>query len=176
MPATKAPSPSTPAEGGPPLTPSYISDQASCIVVKIGHVVLRLMELRLKPFGLRARHHSVLKVLIEEGPASQQALGAMLRIDRATMVATIDDLESLGYVERRRDPSDRRRHSIGITAPGRRTIKRADAALASLDELVLADLTPTQRTRFHDAVVRISQGSALPAAFDAARAGSTPTA
>ena len=40
-----------------------------------------------------------------QGFSSQQAVGDKLHIDRATMVAIVDDLESEGLITRRRDLS-----------------------------------------------------------------------
>ena len=43
--------------------------------------------------GLTARQVGILTLVIEREPMTQKALGDLLRIDRTTMVALIDDLE-----------------------------------------------------------------------------------
>ena len=49
---------------------------------------------------------------------SQQDIGIYLRIDSATMVATMDDLAGLGLVQRKRRDGDRRSYVVSITRDG----------------------------------------------------------
>ena len=66
----------------------------------------------------------VLNVLDVEGAITQQSLGRSVGIDPSSMVATIDELESRGLVERRRHPSDRRAHALYLTEAGTDTLAR----------------------------------------------------
>src|ERR687895_1861184 len=69
----------------------------------------------LAPFGLEIRHFVALLLIADEGPMSQQALARSVHCDRTTMVSLMDELESPGYVERRRNPDDRRAYALEIT-------------------------------------------------------------
>ena len=51
---------------------------------------------------------------------TQQELVDRSLIDPSSMVAIIDELEELGFAERRPHPSDRRKHAIHLTADGKR--------------------------------------------------------
>jgi DNA-binding MarR family transcriptional regulator len=73
---------------------------------------------RLDSLGLNLRMWGVLNVLDIEGAITQQALGQAVGIDPSSMVATIDELEARGLVERRRHPSDRRAHALYLTEAG----------------------------------------------------------
>ncbi len=84
---------------------------------------------------------------MQVGPLSQQSLGAKQGIDRTTMVAVVDELERAGYVERRRDPSDRRAYSLQATAKGRRVLARAGEATEQAEAEFLAPLPPGDRRR-----------------------------
>jgi DNA-binding MarR family transcriptional regulator len=84
---------------------------------------------------------------VQEGPFSQQRLGQRQGIDRTTMVAVVDELESLGYVERRRDPRDRRAYSLHATAKGRRVLQRAGEATERAEHEFLGPLTEADRRR-----------------------------
>jgi DNA-binding MarR family transcriptional regulator len=46
-------------------------------------------------------------------------LASQLNLDPATVVRTVDSLEKRGWVERRRDSSDRRKVSVAMTEEGR---------------------------------------------------------
>ena len=62
---------------------------------------------------------------------TQKALEDMLRIDRTTMVALIDDLERTGFVIRQCHPRDRRAFLVWPTESGR-TATTARALLKRL--------------------------------------------
>src|SRR5262245_41690287 len=74
--------------------------------------------------GARKYHFRVLIALSEHGPLSQADLGRRLHIDRSDMVAVVGDLEQVGYVERTRDPDDRRRNVVTLTGDGESALER----------------------------------------------------
>src|ERR1700709_1296341 len=45
----------------------------------------------------------------------QQSLSQTLMVDANNCVILLNELDELGYVERKRDPEDRRRHIVPIT-------------------------------------------------------------
>jgi DNA-binding MarR family transcriptional regulator len=57
------------------------------------------------------------------------------------MVAVVDELEELGYAERRTHPADRRKHAIHLTADGRRMLERAQTVAMETTKEILAPLT-----------------------------------
>jgi DNA-binding MarR family transcriptional regulator len=59
----------------------------------------------------------------------------------------MDLIERQGWVERRRDPGDRRRYQLTLTAEGRRVLGRFDAVAAEAEAVVLQPLRgPERRT------------------------------
>ena len=101
-----------------------------------------LASLGLSPKGLGA-----LTVLAREGPLAQLRLAERQGIDRTTMVAVIDELERLGAVERRRDPHDRRRYALDVTARGRGLLERGTAAVVATEHAFLEPLPARDRER-----------------------------
>ena len=63
-----------------------------------------------------------------------------------------------GYVERRRDTSDRRRHIVEITRTGKRALERAERALESVEDDVLAALSTQERTTLRQLLVKAMEG------------------
>lgn len=164
---------SVPDGGGHPvpLTPGGIADHASCLLLKVGQVAYRLTEDALARWGLRTRHYSVLQALSDRGALSQQDLVALLRIDRATMVAAVDDLEAKGLAVRERSARDRRRYDVTLTAGGAQVLGEVRAALTRLDQVVLADLDPAARGALTAALRALGASPSLVGAFDAVRGG-----
>jgi MarR family transcriptional regulator, lower aerobic nicotinate degradation pathway regulator len=101
----------------------------------------------LAPLGLGPKGLGALSLLVQEGPLSQQRLGEKQGVDRTTMVAVVDELERAGFVERRRDPSDRRAYSLRATAEGRQVLPRAGDAAQRAEDEFLAPLPTADRRR-----------------------------
>ena len=95
--------------------------------------------------GLTPALFALLNVVGAREGAIQQELGSALGIDRSTMVALIDELESAGLAKRRPSPTDRRAREIAITPKGRRLLQRAKELIAQVEDEVLAALSAEER-------------------------------
>jgi len=89
--------------------------------------------------------------------ATQKALGDALRIDRTTMVALIDDLESRGLVVRERHPADRRAFLVRGTDAGRELKEAAVRILDEQQRRFLAPLTPQERSTLGALLKRLNE-------------------
>lgn len=152
-----------------PLVPGRMAVHTACLLQKVGQVVFRLMEGELGEMGLRIRHYSVLGALLDRGPMLQQDIGSYLRIDPATMVDTIDDLEQRGLVQRKRRDGDRRSYIVSITAGGEKATAQIDELMERLDVEYLADITEPQRRQLHHLAQKLSGGDTLASAYDRIR-------
>ncbi len=95
--------------------------------------------------GIPLRQLMLLSYLRAKAPALQQQLCEFLWLDPNNCVLLLNELEELGYVERRRDPLDRRRHVVDITDEGRAALERGERAQDSLEDQILAGLTDEER-------------------------------
>jgi DNA-binding MarR family transcriptional regulator len=68
----------------------------------------------------------VLTVIDKNPGLSQTQLGQALGIDRSTVVAVIDRLESRGLVIRASAPGDRRSHALKLSEAGGRLLRRLE--------------------------------------------------
>ncbi|HEV7161952.1 MAG TPA: MarR family winged helix-turn-helix transcriptional regulator [Solirubrobacteraceae bacterium] len=96
--------------------------------------------------GMHMRLVMALSFLRDHDGAPQQELADALCMDANNVVLLLNELEDLGHIARRRDPSDRRRHLVDITPQGRTALASAERAqeLAIEDE-VLAALDSEER-------------------------------
>lgn len=140
------------------------------LISRTGMYAQRHFAERMESIGLSPRMWGALNVLDAEGPVTQQQLGSAIGMDPSTMVATIDELERQGLVQRQRHPSDRRAHALHITDAGRDTLARGRTLARDAQEELLAPLTAADRTVLHDLLLRIAE-----AGHDRERAAGDPT-
>ena len=101
------------------------------LLSRLGMVSQKRFGELLESLDLTTRMWGALNVLDHEGPLTQHALGRMIAMDPSSMVATIDELEARGLVERRRHPTDRRAHALHVTARGRHDARARSGARRS---------------------------------------------
>lgn len=68
-----------------------------------------------------------------------------METDPSILVTLLNPLESDGLLSRRRDPLDRRRHLVSLTARGQRRLADAAQAQREAEEQLFAGLDSTQR-------------------------------
>lgn len=108
--------------------------------------------------GIRLKQLIALEILAKNEGCLQQELGATLMVDPNNCVLLLNDLDEHGFVERRRDPKDRRRHIVVITPAGTKALAKAEAKLEELEGEVLANLDPTEREQLRDLLLRAMDG------------------
>jgi DNA-binding MarR family transcriptional regulator len=108
--------------------------------------------------GMRLKQLIALDHLRDNESCLQQGLGQMLMLDPNNCVLLLNDLDELGYVERRRDPEDRRRHIVEITPAGLKALAKAEDKLETLEEEVLGSLSMAERGKLHDLLSKALAG------------------
>jgi MarR family transcriptional regulator, lower aerobic nicotinate degradation pathway regulator len=106
--------------------------------------------------GLTMKAYGALATLISDGPISQQRLAQRIRMDPATMVDVIDDLEREGGIIRRRNPNDRREYALETTPKGRSLYKRAERAIDRAERRTLRNLDPAEVAELFRLLTRIA--------------------
>jgi DNA-binding MarR family transcriptional regulator len=134
-------------EPEPTELPASIADRLGPLLGRAHLAHRRFAEAELAALGLRPKEFGTLSVVVAEGPLSQQRLTERTGIDRTTMVAVVDGLESKGFVERERAAEDRRAYALRATAKGRRILGRATKAAERAEAAFLAGLSAEDQRR-----------------------------
>jgi DNA-binding MarR family transcriptional regulator len=82
--------------------------------------------------GIRPAHLQVFAVIKADGSRLTN-LADSAGLSLSSMAELIDDLESLGYVQRQPDPSDRRAKLVALTPSGWRAIKTGRAIIEKIE-------------------------------------------
>jgi DNA-binding MarR family transcriptional regulator len=92
----------------------------------------------------------VLDTLADQDADSQRELAERLGINRTIMVRLIDRLEESGYVERTRNPANRRSYVLSITDAGRTALDEMRHLVSDRDARITAALSRRERQRLDE--------------------------
>jgi DNA-binding MarR family transcriptional regulator len=116
------------------------------LLTRLARVVYRRSTVDL--VGLNLKQLGTLAFLRDHQSATQQSLAEGLCIDANNCVLLLNEMEADGYLERRRDPTDRRRHLVEITQLGSKALTEAEHAQESIEDEVLVGLNQKERVAF----------------------------
>ena len=106
---------------------------------------MRRLRETLDAHDLKPRQHYLLGLLHDHGATGQRELGEAMGVDPSVLVTLLNPLEAGGFVSRERDPADRRRHVVTLTAAGRRHFESATRAQREAEDAMFAALDDDQR-------------------------------
>jgi DNA-binding MarR family transcriptional regulator len=96
-----------------------------------------------------------------EEPMSQQNMADLLKVDKASIVRIVDDLEKRGFIRRVLNPTDKRVYFLELDKKGNRFIKDILEAISNLNEEMLVGFLPKEKEMFlqllHKAYQNLSQ-------------------
>ncbi len=109
--------------------------------------------------GMEPRLLMALSYLGDHDGSPQQELVDVLCMDAKNVVLLLNDLEDSGHLVRRRDPEDRRRHRVHITAAGRDALAVAARGQAVIEDDVLQALDADERATLRELLARAVQAA-----------------
>ncbi len=142
----------------PPLAgpPKELLSSNTFLLKRLGFAAKERSHDAFEGTGLSAFHFAVLALLEEDPRETQAVIADALGYDRSHLVRLLDELEERDLVVRKRDPDDRRRHVVTLTADGRKALGRLRAIVRRLEDDFLAPLDAGQREALHALLVQLA--------------------
>ena len=144
-----------PARAVPRLAKELVKS-SGFLLAKLGLAFKAKALAKLEEAGFDPYHYSVLAILGEGARETQAMIAESLALDPSRLVALLDSLEDRELVVRQRDPDDRRRHVVTITAAGKRELSRLRAIVKEVEDDFLAPLDPRSREAFHETLQQLA--------------------
>src|ERR1700727_2441271 len=120
------------------------------LIDHLARISRRAADTAMTDGSLRPRHVIALTLLGERGPMTQHAVGAALSLDPSNVVGLLNELEERGLITRRRDPADRRRHIVKLSAAGSGELAQTCDKLDRVEDELFKTLTCEQRSALHE--------------------------
>ena len=115
------------------------------MLAKAAQKIADIAHESLTPLQFDTRQVGLLITIKKYEPVTQARISKLLRIDRTTMVALIDDLENRGLVVRTESPQDRRVNNLTLTAKGTEILDQAWKKILESEEIVLQGLSTAEK-------------------------------
>lgn len=106
--------------------------------------------------GFSVYHYSILALLDEGARTTQAGIADALGMDASMLVSLLDTLEERGLIERKRDPNDRRRQMVAMTAAGRRQLTAFRKLVGQIEDEFLAALSDEERQELHELLLKVA--------------------
>lgn len=111
----------------------------------------------LQEHGFRLRHYALMRYLATVDGALQRELSDRLGYDPSAIVSLVDDLQDLGFAERRPFPGDRRTRVVVLTERGRDALRDTDTSSRRITEDLMAPLDEHERAALHALLLRVAE-------------------
>ena len=139
-----------------PRLPLELVSSTVFLLGRLGHSVKSRAIAEFEEAGFSVYDYGVLAVVGQGTCAAQSTIADALRLDRSQLVGVLDSLEERGLVERRRDPDDRRRHSVTLTAKGDQELTKLRLLVHEIEEEALAPLDAAERKLLHRLLLTVA--------------------
>lgn len=139
-----------------PRPPKELRSSPGYLLKRLAMTLKERQATALGGSGLSPYDHGILALLDEEPPETQATIADALGYDRSHLVGVLDDLEERGLIERRRDPSDRRRHVVSVTPAGKQALARLRGVGKRVEEEFFEPLDPDERATLAGLLTRLA--------------------
>ncbi|MGN6432007.1 MAG: MarR family winged helix-turn-helix transcriptional regulator [Gaiellaceae bacterium] len=137
--------------------PQQLVGSTTFLLKRLGYAAKERSMSAYEQLGLHPYHHAILIALGESAHETQGSIADALGYDRGQLVGLLDELEKRGLIERRRDPQDRRRHLVSLTADGKRMLNGLNTVARQNEDAFLDPLTNAERETLHALLLKLAE-------------------
>jgi DNA-binding MarR family transcriptional regulator len=131
------------------------------LLVQLGMAAGRQFGERLAPLGVEPRHVGMLARLAANEGKAQQVIGELIGLNPTQMVFLVDELEGRGFVERRRNPADRRSYALYLTPAGRDMLAEVEQVARAHQAALGKSLSESEQEQLTDLLRRIASDQGI---------------
>jgi DNA-binding MarR family transcriptional regulator len=137
------------------------ADGVAFLLAPLGQQAAELFAERIASVGLTPPQAGLLRAIASNPGRSQQALSGQLQLLPSRVVAFVDDLEDRGFVERRRNPDDRRLHALYLTPSGKQLMQKLSELARQHERRLTAGLDTEQRKTLNGLLATLAHEQGL---------------
>lgn len=136
-----------------PYDPLALESQVCFALAVASRSVVNAYKSLLTPLRLTHPQYLVMLAMWQHAPLSIKRLGELLHLDPGTVTPLAKRLESLGYIERTRNPDDERYLAITLTAEGRALREKAQGVPAQMMQRL--DMDEAELLALHRSMLKV---------------------
>jgi DNA-binding MarR family transcriptional regulator len=153
--------PSTePTTTAPPSLLDEHRTSPGLLLALLGQEAMQRLRAAHTAHNLKPRQFQILGLLHDHGGLAQRELVDEIGVAPSILVTLLNPLEADGLVARERDPDDRRRHLVTLTAAGEKQLASAARAQKETEDALFASLDGDQREHLRALLITLRDGLA----------------
>ena len=133
----------------------------SFLIAQVGAHAASQFGRRLRKLNLAPQHAGILRILNSTPGITQQTLATALGTVASRLVVLVDEMEQRGLIERRENPSDRRRYALQVTQKGRSTLEAIGRIAREHSQALLAGISEEEQRQLATLLQRIADQQGL---------------
>lgn len=133
--------------------PSGVEPTLLYVIKQLELAIRARLDDMLRPEGMTALQYTALTVLERHPDLTTAQLARNSFVTNQSMADMVTVLEARGLIERHRDPADRRRLVIALTAAGRRLLRRYRDKAAEIETHMLEGLNDRQASELRENIL-----------------------
>jgi DNA-binding MarR family transcriptional regulator len=120
-----------------PVKYGELNNHLGYFVRRAQYWIFRDANSKLEPLKLDVVRYSILELISANAGINQIQLSGALGIERARLVALLDELQGMDLLVRKRSAIDRRSHELHLTAVGTTVLSEANVLIMAHEERLL---------------------------------------
>ncbi|OGE04900.1 hypothetical protein A3B51_02410 [Candidatus Curtissbacteria bacterium RIFCSPLOWO2_01_FULL_41_18] len=124
--------------------------------IDVAKRIQKVIDFKSPPLSLSYSQASALLVSDSQKEITQKELASKLRLEPATIVTLIDELERLKLVKRVSIDDDRRKYHIALTPAGKNKAKQIKVKTVQLDSFLKNKLAKQELNNLHSILTKLT--------------------